>query len=448
MAEMPDHLGEASGGTAYGPEDERQARPAQNGAAGDEAPRLMEEVLRRENLLAAHARVVANGGAPGIDGMTVEALEAYCREHWPRIREELLGGHYQPQPVRRVEIPKPGGGVRMLGIPTVLDRMIQQALLQVLTPLFDPTFSADSYGFRPGRSAHQAVERAREHIAGGYRWVVDLDLAKFFDTVNHDVLMHRVAPRVRDKRVLRLIGRYLRAGVLEGGLVSPRTEGTPQGGPLSPLLSNILLDDLDQELERRGHRFVRYADDCNVYVRSLKAGARVMAWLRRLYARLRLTVNETKSAVASAVGRKFLGYSLWVAKGGEIKRRVADKPLATFKQRVRQLTRRSGGRSLAETAARLRPYLLGWKAYFRLAQTPRVWRELDEWLRHRLRAIQLKHWKRGTTMYRELKALGASDADAHRVAANSRSGWRNSAGQLNRVLTIACFDRWGVPRLS
>ena len=244
MAEMPDRSGEASGGTAHGSGSERQARPARSGAAGDEAPKLMEVVLRRENLLAAHARVVANGGAPGVDGMTVDELMAYCREHWPRIREELLSGTYQPRPVRKVEIPKPGGGVRMLGIPTVLDRMIQQALHQVLSPIFDPTFSADSYGFRPGRSAHQAVQRAREHIATGHRWVVDLDLAKFFDTVNHDVLMRRVALRVRDKRVLRLIGRYLRAGVLEGGLVSPRTEGTPQGGPLSPLLSNIMLDDL------------------------------------------------------------------------------------------------------------------------------------------------------------------------------------------------------------
>jgi len=331
MAEMPDRPREGGGGTAEVTDSERQARPAQSEAPGDEAPKLMEEVLRRENLIAAHARVVSNGGAPGMDGMTVETLESYCREHWPRIREELLSSKYQPQPVRRVEIPKPGGGVRMLGVPTVLDRMIQQALLQVLTPIFDPTFSADSYGFRPGRSAHQAVERAREHIAAGQRWVVDLDLAKFFDTVNHDVLMHRVGQRVRDKRVLQLIGRDLRAGMLEGGLVSPRTEGTPQGGPLSPLLSNILLNDLDQELGRRGHRFVRYADDCNVYVQSQRAGERVMASLERFLTKgLRLKVNRDQSAVARPWNRGFLGYRVTVDRKPKLK--VAPASIARRKQ--------------------------------------------------------------------------------------------------------------------
>jgi RNA-directed DNA polymerase len=346
-----------------------------------------------------------------------------------------------------VTIPKPEGGERELGIPTVTDRLIQQALLQVLQPVLDPTFSEHSYGFRPGRRAHDAVLAAQAYVQTGRRVVVDVDLEKFFDRVNHDILIDRLQRRIDDAGVIRLVRAYLDAGIMSDGVVVERYQGTPQGGPLSPLLANVLLDEVDRELERRGHCFARYADDCNVYVRSQKAGERVMALLRRLYAGLRLTVNETKSAVARVFGRKFLGYSLWVAKGGAIKRRVADKPMATFKQRVRQLTRRSGGRSMAEVAAPLRPYLLGWKAYFRLAQTPRVWRELDEWLRHRLRAIQLKHWKRGTTMYRELKALGASAADAHRVAANSRRWWRNSAGQLNRVLPVAYFDRLGVPRL-
>ena len=448
MAERPDRTRETGGGTAEVAGGERQARPAQNGAAGDEAPKLMEEVLRRENLIAAHARVVSNGGAPGVDGMAVEVLEAHCRERWPRIREELLSGRYQPQPVRRVEIPKPGGGVRRLGIPTVLDRMIQQALLQVLTPIFDPTFSADSYGFRPGRSAHQAVERAREHIAGGHRWVVDLDLAKFFDTVSHDVLMHRVALRVRDKRVLQLIGRYLRAGMLEGGLVSPRTEGTPQGGPLSPLLSNILLDDLDKELERRGHRFVRYADDCNVYVRSKRAGERVMQSLIRLYTRLRLRVNTSKSAVARAWERSFLGYSFWVAPGRLIKRRVSPKALMAMKERVRQITSRNGGRSIAQVVAMLRSYLVGWKEYFRLADTPGVFEDVDQWLHRRLRMLMLKQWKRGRTMYRELERRGVGGAVLGMAARFGRSWWHVAAHKaLNIAFPGRYFESLGVPRL-
>jgi len=399
---------------------------------------LMEEVLRRENLIAAHARVVSNGGAPGVDGMTVEALEAYCREHWPRIREELLSGRYQPQPVRRVEIPKPGDGVRMLGIPTVLDRMIQQALLQVLTPIFDPTFSADSYGFRPGRSAHQAVERAREHIAAGHRWVVDLDLAKFFDTVNHDVLMHRVALRVRDKGVLRLIGRYLRAGMLEGGLVSPRTEGTPQGGPLSPLLSNILLDDLDKELERRGHRFVRYADDCNVYVQSERAGERVMASLEGfLTKQLRLKVNRDKSAVARPWNRGFLGYSVTVNRSPKLK--VAPASIARLKQKLRAKLRSGRGQSLAHTLEVIGPLLRGWIAYYRLAETKGSLELLDQWVRRKLRVILWRQWKRGRTRYAKLTGLGMDPERARLSAGNGRGPWWNAgASHMNE----AAPTRW------
>ena len=449
MRQMPERSGrdgegcgeaarEASSDEARGPRHDTEG----TGSA------LLIAALTRENLQRAWQRVKANKGSAGVDGLDIVQTGQSLKTAWPDIRERLLRGTYRPSPVRRVTIPKPDGGERALGIRKVTDRLIQQVLLQVLQPLLDPTFSEHSYGFRPGRRAHDAVLAAQSYVQSGRRVVVDVDLEKFFDRVNHDILMDRLGKRIGDAAVRRLIRAYLDAGIMSDGVVLERYQGTPQGGPLSPLLANVLLDEVDRELERRGYCFARYADDCNVYVRSLKAGARVMAWLRRLYARLRLTVNETKSAVASAFGRKFLGYSLWVAKGGEVKRRVADKPMATFKQRVRQLTRRSGGRSMAETAARLRPYLLGWKAYFRLAQTPGVWRELDEWLRHRLRAIQLKHWKRGTTMYRELKALGASDADAHRVAANSRRWWRNSAGQLNRAMPIAYFDRLGVPRLS
>ncbi len=399
---------------------------------------LMEEGLRRENLIAAHARVVANGGGPGIDGMTVEALEDNCREHWPRIREELLSGRYQPRPVRKVETPKPGGGVRMLGIPTVLDRMIQQALLQVLTPIFDPTFSTDSYGFRPGRSAHQAVGRAREHIAAGHRWVVDLDLAKFFDTVNHDVLMHRVAQRVRDKRVLQRIGRYLRAGMLEGGLVSPRTEGTPQGGPLSPLLSNVLLDELDKELERRGHRFVRYADDCNVYVRSQTAGERVMASLERfLEKQLRLKVNRDKSAVARPWNRGFLGYSVTVDR--QPKRKVAPASIARLKQKLRAKLRPGRGQSLARTITEIGPLLRGGIAYYRLAETQGSLELLDQWVRRKLRVIWWRQWKRGRTRFEKRRALGTASERARLSARNGRGPWWNAgASHMNE----AAPTRW------
>ncbi len=409
---------------------------------------LLETALTRENLQTAWKRVKANKGAAGVDGQGIEQTEQMLRTRWPQIRQELLAGRYRPQPVRKVMIPKPDGSQRELGIPTVLDRLIQQALLQVLQPLIDPSFSRHSHGFRPGRRAHDAVKAARAYVQSGKRVVVDVDLAKFFDRVNHDILIDRLSKRINDVGVIRLIRAYLNAGIMDGGVVSQRHLGTPQGGPLSPLLANVLLDEVDKVLEARGYSFARYADDCNVYVGSYKAGERVMALLRKLYAGLKLQINEAKSAVGSVFGRKFLGYSLWVAKGKEVKCAVAHKALDNFKVRIRQLTRRSGGRSMGQVVEKLRPYLLGWKAYFGLAQTPRVWRELDEWLRHRLRAIQLKQWRRGTTIYRELKALGAKDNVARQVAGNSRRWWRNSAKLLNSVLTIAHFDRMGLPRLS
>ena len=414
-----------------------------SGASG-----LLERVCEPANLKAALARVRKNKGSPGVDGMTVGELPGYLREHWAELREQLLSGTYQPQAVRRVEIPKPGGGVRQLGIPTVVDRFIQQALLQVLQPRLDPSFSPHSYGFRPGRSAHDAVRQAQRYVQEGRRWVVDVDLEQFFDRVHHDVLMDRLGKQIEDVRVLGLIRRYLRAGMFAHGLVVERHEGTPQGGPLSPLLANVLLDEVDRELERRGHAFVRYADDCNVYVRSRRAGERMMALLRGLFSGLRLQVNEAKSAVAPATSRKLLGYSLWVAPGGVVKRRVAHKAMAAMKERVRQITRRTGGRSLQAVIGELRGYLLGWREYFRLSDTPQVFRALDQWIRHRLRALQLKQWKRGRTAYRELRARGASKQTAATVAANARRWWRNSAMLLNAALPNRTFDELGLPRLG
>ncbi|MFA5704433.1 MAG: group II intron reverse transcriptase/maturase [Advenella sp.] len=414
----------------------------------DTGSALLHAALTRENLKAAFKRVRTNKGAAGVDGLDIDRTARHLVTAWPAIRAQLLSGTYRPSPVRRVMIPKPDGSQRELGIPTVTDRLIQQALLQILQPLLDPTFSEHSYGFRPGRRAHDAVLAAQSYVQSGRRIVVDVDLEKFFDRVNHDILIDRLRKRIPDAGVIRLIRAYLTSGIMDGGVVIERHEGTPQGGPLSPLLANVLLDEVDKELERRGHCFVRYADDCNVYVRSRRAGERVMGLLRRLYARLRLKVNETKSAVASVFSnRKFLGYSFWVAPKGVVKRKVASKALVTFKQRIRQLTNRSGGCSLRQVVDRLRSYLLGWKGYFRLAQTPNVWHKLDEWLRHRLRAIQLKQWKRGKTMFRQLRALGASVSVAKRIAGNSRSIWRNSAKLLNSVLNLEWFDRLGLPRL-
>lgn len=408
----------------------------------------MERVVSRPNMLAAYKRVRENKGSPGIDGVTVEQLPIWLKEDWARVREELLAGTYRPPPVRRHLIPKTGGGERELGIPTVPDRLIQQALLQVLQPILDPTFSDHSYGFRPGRRAHDAIRRAQRYVQEGRRWVVDVDLERFFDRVNWDILMGKMARRIEDKRVLRVIRGYLEAGVMVNGVVIERHEGTPQGGPISPLLANVLLDGVDKELEKRGHAFVRYADDGNVYVRSRRAGQRVMELLRRLYGDLRLRINDAKSAVARVWDRKFLGFSFWVAPGKTVRIRVADKALGAMKERVRRLTRRTCGQNLGKIVQDLRAYLLGWKGYFRLATTPGVFRELDEWIRHRLRAIQLKQWKRGRTAFRELVALGLSRDQAAKIAVNTCRWWKTAAKLLHVALPNRLFDQMGLPRLG
>ena len=410
---------------------------------------LMELVVERENCLRALKRVRQNKGSPGVDGMTVEDLPAYLAGHWVEIREQLLTGAYQPMPVRRVEIPKSGGGVRQLGIPTVRDRFIQQLVLQVLQPMFDPTFSEHSHGFRPGRRAHDGVREAQSYIQEGRRWVVDVDLEKFFDRVNHDVLMGKLENRIGDRRLLRTIRRYLKAGIMVDGVAMERHEGTPQGGPLSPLLANVLLDEVDKELERRGHAFVRYADDCNVYVRSRRAGERVMEALRDLYARLRLRVNEDKSAVARVWDRKFLGYSFWVAKGRRVKLRVASKSMESFKTRVRQITSRNGGRSLERVCGELGQYLRGWRQYFALADTPGIFKHLDQWIHRRLRMLQLKQWKRGTTVYRELQRRGVGGAALGIAARYARSWWHVAAHKaLHFALPGDHFVSLGVVRLA
>jgi RNA-directed DNA polymerase len=387
---------------------------------------LFDEILQRENLFEALRRVEQNKGAPGVDGMTVEQLRPFLREQWLRIREELRSGSYSPQPVRRVDTRKPGGkGTRALGIPTVLDRLLQQALLQVLQPKLDPKFSNGSYGFRPGRGAHDAVRRARAIVTAGWTWVVDLDLEKFFDRVNHDVLMARVARQVEDKRVLRLIRRFLEAGVMHGGLVSPREEGAPQGGPLSPLLSNILLDELDKELEARGLRFVRYADDCNVYVRSEAAGKRVMASLEAfLRKRLRLTINRDKSAVARPWERKFLGYTM--SRNREPKLKVAPQSAKRLKEKLRSMLRAGRGRALPEVIGWLSKPLMGWRTYFRLAEVKGVFAELDTWIRRKLRCIVWRQWKTPSTRLRKLIDRGVSRGDAVRAAYGLHGPWRNS----------------------
>jgi RNA-directed DNA polymerase len=412
--------------------------------------RLMEEVCERENLKRALRRVQANKGGPGVDGMRVDELVGFLREHWPVIREQLLTGAYRPQPVRRVEIPKHGGGVRKLGIPTVIDRFVQQAILQVLQPQWDPTFSESSFGFRPGRSAHQAVEHAQCAIVEGHRWVVDIDLESFFDRVNHDILMARVAKRVEDKRVLRVLRGFLKAGVMDGGLVNPVDEGTPQGGPLSPILSNLLLDDLDRELERRGHRFVRYADDCNIYVASERAGQRVMASITDFLERkLKLRVNRSKSAVAPVAERQFLGFSFVFGRNGEVKRKIAAKALRRFVGVVRKKTRRNRKVTIKAMVEDLGTYLRGWRGYFGFCQTPSVLHELDAWIRRRLRCVVWKQWKTPAQRHRRLRALGIGVTLTHMTAGSTRGLWAMSCSKgLQIALRNASFDLLGLPRLE
>src|SRR5713226_5209965 len=423
QAELPlEARGEAPFGQRSG-----EARTATNGNGYSGTIALMERVVERGNVKAALKRVRQNKGSPGVDGMTVDELPKYLVENWETIRGQLLDGIYQPLPVREVEIPKNGGGVRKLGIPSVLDRFIQQSILQALQPMFDP---------------------AQRHIQGGKRVVVDLDLEKFFDRVCHDKLMGKLEKRIGDKRMLGLIRRYLDAGIMANGVVMERYEGVPQGGPLSPLLANVLLDEVDKELEKRGLSFVRYADDLNIYVRSWRAGNDAMETLKRLYGQLRLRINEVKSAVARPWDRKFLGYSFWVAPGWKVKRRVAAKALEKMKERVREITTRNGGRSMKSVFAGLRSYLTGWKEYFRLAETPGIFSGLDKWIRHRLRMVQLKQWKRGKTIYREMKRLGANEDAARQVAGNSRRWWENPAQLLNTALPTSYYDRMGVPRLA
>jgi RNA-directed DNA polymerase len=424
-----------------------EASSATNGNESPGTSGLMELVCERQNLLAALKRVRKNKGSPGIDRMTVEQLHDFLVANWPRIREDLLADRYRPQPVRRVAIPKPDGGERELGIPTVLDRLIQQALLQVLGPRFDPTFSQHSYGFRPGRNAHDAVRRAKELVQEGRGWVVDIDLTKFFDRVNHDMLMGRLAKRISDKRVLRLIRGYLEAGALADGLLCDRDEGTPQGGPLSPLLANVFLDDVDKELEKRGHAFVRYADDLNVYVRSERAGERVMESLKRLLAKHRLEVNESKSAVAPVTERGFLGFSILETPTGELRIRIDATRLARFKDRVRAATRRTIGRSLHQVVRGLAKWLPGWRNYFRLTEH---WElpSLDGWIRHRLRALQLKHWRTTKRTFTALRGRGLSVDVAAEVAAYVGRWWFASGKPMNLALPNRYFRELGLPQLA
>ena len=411
--------------------------------------KLMEEICERENLKKAYKRVTSNKGSPGCDGMKTEELRDYLKEYWPQLREQLENGTYQPQAVRRVEIPKPNGGVRQLGIPTVVDRFIQQAVTQVLSKIWEPSFCENSYGFRPGRSAHQAIAKAQSFIQAGFGYVVDLDLEKFFDRVNHDRLMGRVAKKVRDSRVLKLLRRYLTAGVMTGGVVSPREKGTPQGGPISPLLSNILLDDLDKELERRGHHFCRYADDCNIYVRSERAGKRVMESITNYLAkRLQLQVNREKSGVARTSQRSFLGFS-FTAGTKTARRRVSKEALQRLKQRIRKLTRRSQGKNWGQVLQEVKRYLRGWRGYFGFSETTKVLRDLDSWIRRRLRNLLWSQWKTKRKRRKELRKRGVSDDLARRAAYCNRGPWRMSRTEaLCRALPNRYFDSLELPRLA
>jgi RNA-directed DNA polymerase len=445
LAFAEEDRGEAPKGLGEGTEPFTAKRIAESPAISEP---LMEEVCERENCKRALSRIKANKGSAGGDGMTVQQLPEFLKQHWPAIRNQLLSGTYKPQPVKRVEIPKPGGGVRQLGIPTVLDRFVQQAVMQVLQSKWDRKFSAHSYGFRLGRSAHQAVEQAQQYQAAGYRWVVDLDLEKFFDRVNHDRLMAKIAAQVSDKRLLKLIRAFLTAGVLENGLVSPVDEGTPQGGPLSPLLSNIVLDEFDRELERRGLRFARYADDCNIYVRSRRAGERVMSSITRfLTTKLKLQVNEQKSAVARPWERKFLGFSFTNRRTP--KRRIAPQAIGRFKERVRAITRRTRGVSVERMAAELTQYLRGWLGYFGKCETPGVLHGLEQWTRRRLRSVIWKQWKRGKVRFAELSQRGVGKDLAAQSAGSAHGPWRLAKSPaLSFALPNAYFDSLGIPRLT
>jgi group II intron reverse transcriptase/maturase len=409
---------------------------------------LWEQVWERENLFAALNRVESNAGAPGIDGMTVKDLRTYLKDNWLGIREALESGAYKPNPVRRVEIPKPDGGVRLLGIPTVMDRLLQQAIAQVLTPIFERKFSAYSYGFRPGRSAHDAIKQAQEYVQAGNEWVVDIDLEKFFDRVNHDMLMARVAREVKDKRVLKLIRAYLNSGVMVNGVVMDTEEGTPQGGPLSPLLSNVMLDDLDKELEKRGHKFVRYADDCNIYVKTQRAGERVMGSVRSfLEKKLKLRVNPKKSKVDKAQRVKFLGFSFYKYKG-EMLIRVAERSLERFHEKLRRLTKRTRSGKLEDIIQEINIYIVGWIGYYRQAKTPSTYRDLDSWIRRRLRQLIWKRWKRGTTRFLELVRLGVPKWRAG-LGALGKSPWRMSASPvINEALSNGYFRNLGLKSIK
>lgn len=407
-------------------------------------PALIERMLERENMLRALQAVERNGGAAGVDGMTTEALRPFLQTHWAIIKEQLLNGEYRPRPVRRVDIPKPGGGVRMLGIPTVLDRLLQQAMHQVLSPLWEAEFSPHSYGFRPGRSAAQAIEAAQRHVRSGKRWVVDMDLEKFFDRVNHDVLMARVSRKVSDRRMLALIRAYLKSGIMQNGLVEPRSEGTPQGGPLSPLLSNILLDDLDKELEKRRHKFCRYADDCNIYVGSQRAGQRVLASVGQfLTERLRLKLNPLKSGVDRPWKRKFLGFTLTAERQSRIN--VALQAIQRFKDKLRQKFREGRGRNLRAFLEDLKPLLRGWASYFSAAQTRSAFEQLDEWIRRKLRCMEWRKWKNRYRRMKRLIALGLERERARASAFNGHGPWWNAgASHMNAALPTSSLRKLGL----